>query len=149
DALVEELGAPAKFAMEVQAGGGGLHLPTAIKALRTHSFEHPQRARTGGRREALGGGGMGNAWNWAINQIMCKIVPALATGNTMVHKPSELAPFTAHIIAEILHQAGVPKGVYNLVDGTGRTVGTAISEHPDIDMVSFTGSTAAGIDVAK
>jgi aldehyde dehydrogenase (NAD+) len=67
----------------------------------------------------------------------------------MVHKPSEVAPFTAHIIAEILHQAGVPQGVYNLVDGTGRSVGTAISEHPHIDMVSFTGSTAAGIDVAK
>jgi aldehyde dehydrogenase (NAD+) len=80
---------------------------------------------------------------------MCKVVPALATGNTMVHKPSEVTPFTAHIIAEILHAAGVPKGVYNLVDGLGPEVGAAISAHPDIDMVSFTGSTAAGIDVAK
>jgi aldehyde dehydrogenase (NAD+) len=149
DALVEELGAPAKFAMEIQAGVGVLHLQTAIKALSTYSFEHAQGSRTVVRREPLGVVGMVTPWNWPINQIMCKIVPALATGNTMVHKPSELAPFTAHIIAEILHQAGVPKGVYNLVDGTGRTVGTAISEHPDIDMVSFTGSTAAGIDVAK
>ena len=149
DALVEELGAPAKFAREVQAKVGFLHLQTAIEALNTYAFEHAQGSRTVVRREPIGVVGMVTPWNWPINQIMCKVVPALATGNTMVHKPSEVAPFTAHIIAEILHQAGVPKGVYNLVDGTGRTVGTAISEHPHIDMVSFTGSTAAGIDVAK
>src|SRR6516165_10853813 len=149
DALVEELGAPAKFAKEIQAGVGLLHLQTAIKALSTYAFQHAQGSRTVVRREPIGVVGMVTPWNWPINQIMCKIVPALATGNTMVHKPSEVAPFTAHIIAEILHRAGVPKGVYNLVDGTGRTVGTAISEHPHIDMVSFTGSTAAGIDVAK
>jgi aldehyde dehydrogenase (NAD+) len=149
DALVEELGAPAKFAKEMQAGVGFLHLQTAIKALSTYAFEHAQGPRTVVRREPVGVVGMVTPWNWPINQIMCKVVPALATGNTMVHKPSEVAPFTAHIIAEILHQAGVPKGVYNLVDGTGITVGTAISQHRQIDMVSFTGSTAAGIDVAK
>lgn len=149
DALVEELGAPAKFAKETQAGVGFLHLQTAIKALSTYAFEQPEGSRTVVRREPIGVVGMVTPWNWPINQIMCKIVPALATGNTMVHKPSEIAPFTAHIIAEILHQAGVPKGVYNLVDGTGQIVGTAISGHPHIDMVSFTGSTAAGIDVAK
>jgi aldehyde dehydrogenase (NAD+) len=149
DALVEELGAPAKFAKEMQAALGFLHLQTAIKTLSTYTFEHAQGSRTVVRREPIGVVGMVTPWNWPINQIMCKVVPALATGNTMVHKPSELAPFTAHIIAETLHQAGVPKGVYNLVDGTGRNVGTAISQHPHIDMVSFTGSTAAGIDVAK
>jgi aldehyde dehydrogenase (NAD+) len=101
------------------------------------------------RREPIGVVGMITPWNWPINQIMCKIAPALATGNTMVHKPSEVTPFTAHIIAEILHEAGVPQGVYNLVDGVGPAVGAAISGHPGIDMVSFTGSTRAGIDVAK
>ena len=149
DALVEELGAPGKFAKGMQAGVGFLHLQTAIEALKTYAFEHAQGPRTVVRREPIGVVGMVTPWNWPINQIMCKIVPALATGNAMVHKPSEVTPFTAHIIAEILHQAGVPKGVYNLVDGTGPTVGTAISQHPDVDMVSFTGSTAAGIDVAR
>lgn len=86
-------------------------------------------------------------WNWPINQV--KVVPALATGCTMVHKPSEIAPFTAHVLAQIFHEAGVPRGGYNLIDGNGPTVGAAISSHPAIDMVSFTGSTATGIDVAK
>ena len=149
DALVEELGAPAKFAKGMQSGVGFLHLQTGIEALKTYAFEHAQGPRTVVRREPIGVVGMVTPWNWPINQIMCKIVPALATGNAIVHKPSEVTPFTAHIIAEILHQAGVPKGVYNLVDGTGPTVGTAISQHPDVDMVSFTGSTAAGIDVAR
>ena len=149
DALVEELGAPAKFARERQAGTGFMHLRTAIEALKSHAFEHAQGPRTVVRREPIGVIGMVTPWNWPINQTLCKVVPALATGNTMVHKPSEIAPFTAHIIAEILHHAGVPRGVYNLVDGSGHVVGAAISQHPDIDMVSFTGSTAAGIDVAK
>src|SRR5258708_4569885 len=148
-ALTEELGAPAKFAFDLQAGVGLLHLQTAIEALKHFPFEHPQGPRTTVRREPIGVIGMITPWNWPINQIMCKIVPALATGNTMVHKPSEVTPFTAHIIAEILHAAGVPKGVYNLVDGSGPEVGVAISAHRGVDMVSFTGSTAAGIDVAK
>ncbi len=149
DALVEELGAPATFAKDLQVGVGFLHLQTGIEVLKTYAFEHAQGGRTTVRREAIGVIGMITPWNWPINQIMCKIVPALATGNTMVHKPSEVTPFTAHIIAEILHEAGVPQGVYNLVNGTGSTVGAAISGHPGIDMVSFTGSTRAGIDVAK
>jgi aldehyde dehydrogenase (NAD+) len=149
DALVEELGAPATFAKEMQAGMGFLHVQTAIEALKTYAFEHAEGGRTTVRREPIGVVGMITPWNWPINQIMCKIAPALATGNSMVHKPSEVTPFTAHIIAEILHEAGVPKGVYNLVDGVGPTVGAAISGHPGIDMVSFTGSTRAGIDVAK
>jgi aldehyde dehydrogenase (NAD+) len=149
DALVEELGAPAKFARELQAGMGFLHVQTAIEALKTYAFEQAQGGRTTIRREPIGVVGMITPWNWPINQIMCKIAPALATGNTMVHKPSEVTPFTAHIIAEILNEAGVPQGVYNLVDGVGPIVGAAISGHPGIDMVSFTGSTRAGIDVAK
>lgn len=149
DALVEELGAPAAFAKDAQTGIGLLHLQTAIETLKTYAFEHAQGGRTTVRREPIGVIGMITPWNWPINQIMCKVVPALATGNTMVHKPSEVTPFTAHIIAEILHEAGVPRGVYNLVNGTGSSVGVAISGHTGIDMVSFTGSTRAGIDVAK
>jgi aldehyde dehydrogenase (NAD+) len=149
DALVEELGAPAKFAKDLQVGMGFLHVRTAIEALKTYVFEHAEGGRTTIRREPIGVVGMITPWNWPINQIMCKIAPALATGNTMVHKPSEVTPFTAHIIAEILHEAGVPQGIYNLIDGSGPTVGAAISGHPGIDMVSFTGSTRAGIDVAK
>ena len=149
DALVEELGAPAQFAFDVQTGTAFGHLMTGIEVLKTYAFEQSAGPRTAVRREPIGVVGMITPWNWPINQIMCKVVPALATGNTMVHKPSEFTPFSAHIIAEILHEAGVPAGVYNLVDGDGPTVGAAISAHPHIDMVSFTGSTAAGVDVAR
>jgi aldehyde dehydrogenase (NAD+) len=149
DALTEELGAPAKFAKEMQAGVGFVHLQAGISALKDYRFEYPRGARSTIRREPIGVVGMITPWNWPINQIMVKVVPALATGCTMVHKPSEIAPLSAHVLAEIFHEAGVPKGVYNLVDGDGRTVGAAISSHPGIAMVSFTGSTAAGIDVSK
>jgi aldehyde dehydrogenase (NAD+) len=148
-AVTEELGAPIKFATEMQAGVSFLHLQTAIAALKNYKFEYPQGARSEIRREPMGVVGMITPWNWPINQIVVKIIPALATGCTCVHKPSEIAPLSAHVLAEILHEAGLPPGVYNLVDGDGPTVGAAISAHPDIDMVSFTGSTAAGIDVAK
>jgi aldehyde dehydrogenase (NAD+) len=149
DALTEELGAPKKFAKDLQVGVAFSHLQTTITALKDYQFEFPQGNRTTVRREPIGVIGMITPWNWPINQIAVKVFPALATGSTMVHKPSEIAPFTAHVLAEIFHEAGVPAGVYNLVDGDGPTVGTAISEHKGIDMVSFTGSTAAGIDVAK
>jgi aldehyde dehydrogenase (NAD+) len=149
DALTEEMGAPAKFARELQWGIGYQHLQTGVAHLKEYLFEHPQGNRTIVRREPIGVVGMITPWNWPINQIMVKVVPALATGCTSVHKPSEIAPFSAHVLAEIFHEAGVPRGVYNLVDGDGPTVGAAISSHKGIDMVSFTGSTAAGIDVAK
>jgi aldehyde dehydrogenase (NAD+) len=149
DALTEELGAPKKFAKEVQADVGLLHLQTAIAVLKDYQFEYPQSNRTIIRREPIGVVGMITPWNWPINQLVAKVFPALATGCTVIHKPSEVAPFTAHLLAEIFHEAGVPAGVYNLVDGDGPTVGAAISGHPGIRMVSFTGSTAAGIDVAK
>jgi len=148
-ALTEEMGAPAKFAKKVQAGVGLAHLQTAIARLKDYPFEHSQGSRTTVLREPIGVVGMITPWNWPINQVIVKVLPALATGCTIVHKPSEIAPFSAHVLAEILHEAGVPKGVYNLVDGDGPTVGAAISSHLGIDMVSFTGSTAAGIDVAK
>jgi len=99
--------------------------------------------------EAAGVVGMITPWNWPINQIMCKVIPALAAGCTMVLKPSEIAPLNALIVAEVLHAAGVPAGVFNLVNGDGPTVGEAMSSHPDIDMMSFTGSTRGGIAVAK
>src|ERR1700733_2025400 len=100
-------------------------------------------------REPIGVCGFITPWNWPINQIVCKVAPALAAGCTMVLKPSEIAPIDAIIFAEVLDAAGVPKGVFNLVNGDGATVGQAISSHPDVDMVSFTGSTRAGILVAK
>jgi aldehyde dehydrogenase (NAD+) len=149
DVLIEELGAPSEFAKNFQAAMGIVHLKTAIAALTDFEFEYPNGPRSTIRREPIGVVGMITPWNWAINQIMVKVVAALATGCTMVHKPSEVAPFTAHVLAEVLHDAGVPKGVYNLVDGDGPTVGAAIAGHRGIDMVSFTGSTAAGIDVAR
>ena len=93
--------------------------------------------------------GMITPWNWPLNQIACKVAPVLAAGCIMILKPSEFTPTSALIFAEILDEAGVPKGVFNLIDGPGPEVGAAMSEHPDIDMISFTGSTRAGIDVAK
>jgi aldehyde dehydrogenase (NAD+) len=122
DALVEELPRRRHSPKTCRVGAGVLHLQTGIEVLKTYAFEHAQGGRTTVRREPIGVIGMITPWNWPINQVMCKIVPALATGNTMVHKPSEVTPFTAHIIAEILHEAGVPQGVYNLVNGTGSTV---------------------------
>ena len=100
-------------------------------------------------KEPIGVCGLITPWNWPINQIACKVYPALATGCTMVLKPSEVAPYSAQIFTEIVDAAGVPAGVYNLVYGDGPGVGAALSSHPDIDMVSFTGSTRAGVDVAK
>src|SRR5215472_1386719 len=133
----------------MQVGAGPWHLQTAIAILKDYKFEYAKNNRTVIRREPIGVVGAITPWNWPINQLVIKAFPAFATGCTVVHKPSEVAPFTAHVLAEIFHEAGVPAGVYNLVDGDGPTVGAAISGHPGIRMVSFTGSTTAGIDVAK
>ena len=124
------------------------HLATAIDVLKNFEFEE-QRGSTLMVKEPIGVCGLITPWNWPINQIACKVFPALATGCTMVLKPSEVAPFSAQIFAEIMDAAGVPAGVFNLVHGDGPGVGVALSSHPDIDMVSFTGSTRAGIEVAK
>ena len=136
------------LAQKAQAAMGQAHLQTALSVLKHYHFEE-QRGSTLIRKEPIGVCGLITPWNWPVNQIACKVAPALATGCTMVLKPSEIAPFSAQIWTEILHAAGVPAGVFNLVNGDGPTVGAAISSHPGVDMVSFTGSTGAGIEVAR
>jgi aldehyde dehydrogenase (NAD+) len=116
--------------------------------LKNFKFEE-DRGSTRLVKEPIGVCGLITPWNWPINQIACKVIPALATGCTMVLKPSEEAPFSAYIWCEIMDAAGVPAGVFNMVNGTGPEVGAAISGHPGIDMVSFTGSTRAGVEVAR
>jgi aldehyde dehydrogenase (NAD+) len=147
-AITEEMGAPANLAQRAQAPIGMGHLSTAIEVLKSFTFEQ-DRGTTRIVKEPIGVCGFITPWNWPINQITCKVAPALATGCTMVLKPSEIAPFSAQIFAEILDAAGLPAGVFNLVNGDGPTVGAAIASHPEVDMVSFTGSTRAGVEVAK
>ncbi len=147
-AISDEMGAPMNFALRAQADSGLEHLRTTLAVLKEFEFEE-MIGSTQIRREPVGVCGLITPWNWPMNQIACKVAPALAAGCTMILKPSEIAPLSAHVFAEIMEEAGVPKGVFNLVDGDGPTVGEAISRHPDIDMVSFTGSTRAGVLVAK
>ena len=148
EAVSEEMGAPPSLGSGVQVYLGLGHLNNAIDALKNYSFEEPRGAALI-LKEPIGVCGLITPWNWPINQIACKVFPALATGCTMVLKPSEVAPYSAQIFTEVMDAAGVPAGVYNLVYGDGAGVGVALSSHPDVDMVSFTGSTRAGIDVAK
>ena len=147
-AISKEMGAPTQLAMQAQAAMGIGHLNKMIEVLSSFEFEHLQ-GTTLIAREPIGVCGFITPWNWPMNQIVCKVAPALAAGCTMVLKPSEIAPIDAVIFAEVLDAAGVPKGVFNLVHGDGPTVGQAIASHPDVDMVSFTGSTRAGVLVAK
>ena len=147
-AITEEMGAPAVLAQKAQAAMGIGHLTAALNVLKTYAFQE-QRGSTLVVKEPIGVCGLITPWNWPVNQIACKVAPALATGCTMVLKPSEIAPFSAQVWTEILHAAGVPKGVFNLVNGDGPGVGAAIASHPGVDMVSFTGSTRAGIEVAR
>ena len=147
-AVSDEMGAPLPMAEKMQAGAGLGHIASTLDVLKTYHFEEQLPGATV-VREPLGVVGMITPWNWPLNQIACKVAPALAAGCTMILKPSEYTPSSALIFAEILHEAGVPKGVFNLINGLGPEVGVAMSEHPDIDMISFTGSTRAGIDVAK
>jgi aldehyde dehydrogenase (NAD+) len=148
ETLSREMGAPIELAHKAQAAMGTGHLAKMIETLENFEFEE-LRGTTLIAKEPIGVVGMITPWNWPMNQIMCKVAPALAAGCTMVLKPSEIAPLNAIIFAEIAHEAGIPKGVFNLVNGDGPTVGEAISRHPGVDMVSFTGSTRAGILVAK
>jgi len=147
-AITEEMGAPSWLSQRAQAAMGLGHLQTAIEVLKTYRFEE-DRGTTRLVKEPIGVCGFITPWNWPVNQIACKVAPAIATGCTMVLKPSEVAPFSGYIWTEILHAAGVPAGVYNMVNGDGPVVGAAISSHPGVDMVSFTGSTRAGIEVAR
>jgi len=147
-AITEEMGAPAVLSQKAQAAMGIGHLQSGLSVLKNYHFQEP-RGTTMIVKEPIGVCGLITPWNWPVNQIACKVAPALAVGCTMVLKPSEIAPFSAQIWTEIMHAAGVPAGVFNLVNGDGPTVGAAISSHPGVDMVSFTGSTRAGIEVAR
>jgi aldehyde dehydrogenase (NAD+) len=147
-AIATEMGCPISMAQTAQVGSGMGHFMAAIKALKEFEFEEA----LGDNKvvhEPIGVVALITPWNWPMNQIAAKVAPALAAGNTMILKPSEEAPSCAAIFAEVMDAAGVPAGVFNLIQGDGPTVGTALSEHPGIDMVSFTGSTRAGIMVAK
>ena len=148
EAITLEMGAPAKLSKYAQAPSGTGHFAAALKALKEFEFEE-RIGNTLVVKEPIGVCGLITPWNWPINQLACKIAPALATGCTMVLKPSEVAPLSALLLAEVLDEAGVPAGVFNLVNGDGPTVGSAMSGHPDIDMMSFTGSTGAGRQVMK
>jgi aldehyde dehydrogenase (NAD+) len=147
-AISDEMGAPLIMAKDSQAYCGTAHFEAAIAALEAFEFEE-QRGKTRVVREGIGVCGLITPWNWPMNQIVTKVAPALAAGCTVVLKPSELAPTNALIFAQILHDAGVPAGVFNLVNGDGPSVGQVLAAHPDVDMMSFTGSTRAGIIVAK
>ncbi len=148
DLISQEMGAPLEFSRKVQAGTGLTHLNKMIEILEGYEFEK-LNGTTMVRREPIGVVGLITPWNWPINQIVCKVFPALAAGCTMILKPSELSPLSAIAFAEVLDEAGVPPGVFNLVNGTGEVVGEALSNHPDIDMISLTGSTRAGVAVSR
>lgn len=148
DAIREEMGAPHSLAVKGQAHAGLGHLQEAARVLREFPFEED----LGEHRvfkEPIGVCGLITPWNWPMNQVGCKVAPALAVGCTMILKPSEVAPLSAYIFARVMHEAGVPAGVFNLINGDGPTVGTALSKHPGVDMMSFTGSTRAGSLVAQ
>jgi aldehyde dehydrogenase (NAD+) len=146
--ISSEMGAPLWLCQAAQAAMGPAHIGTTLEVLKHYAFEE-RRGNVTLRREPVGVCGLITPWNWPINQVACKVIPALAAGCTMVLKPSEVAPLNAILFAEILHAAGVPAGVFNLVNGDGPTAGAALASHPDVDMMSFTGSTRAGIQVAK
>ena len=148
DLMSREMGAPLPFARRNQAGSGYAHFKAVYQVLQDFPFEEDM-GTTKIVSEPVGVCGLITPWNWPLNQIATKVAPALAAGCTMVLKPSELAPLNAIVLAEILDEAGVPAGVFNLVNGDGPTVGAAMSAHPGIDMMSFTGSTRAGVEVAR
>lgn len=143
-----EMGAPITFSTERQATVALFHFEEAVRVLADYEFEQAMGSGVV-RREPIGVCGLITPWNWPLNQVASKVAPALAAGCAVVLKPSEIAPLSAMVLAEIIHDAGLPPGVFNLVNGDGPTVGEAIAAHPDVDMVSLTGSTAAGVRVTK
>jgi aldehyde dehydrogenase (NAD+) len=147
-AVSHEMGAPKKMALNNQVGSGGAHIRTMIDTLEEYRFER-KVGTTLVTKEPVGVVAMITPWNWPLNQITCKVMPALAAGCTMILKPSEVAPVSAMVFAEIMHEAGVPKGIFNLINGDGPSVGEPLARHPGVDMVSITGSTRAGVAVAK
>ena len=148
DAIQTEMGAPTYLAKGAQAMVGLGHLKAAIRSLTNHNFEY-EHGNFIIRHEPIGVCGLITPWNWPVNQVVSKLAPCLAAGCTAILKPSEIAPLSSMVIAEILDEAKVPAGVFNLVNGMGPVVGEAMSAHPDIDMMSFTGSTRGGVAVAK
>lgn len=147
-AITEEMGAPASLAGGFHTFLGAGHLDTVIATLENYVFE----SRMGDTlicKEPIGVCGLITPWNWPLNQVAVKVFPALATGCTMILKPPQLAAYSAQILAEILHAAGVPAGVFNMVQGKGSVIGTALSTHPDVDMISFTGSESVGVQIQK
>ncbi|MBB3012772.1 aldehyde dehydrogenase family protein [Cupriavidus alkaliphilus] len=146
-AVRQEIGAPITLATSLQAAIGLGQLQATLQALRDFAFESP-RGKSLVLREAIGVAALITPWNWPLNQIAAKVAPALAAGCTVVLKPSEIAPLDAQIFAEIMDAAGTPPGVFNMLYGEGRVVGAALSSHPEVDMVSITGSTRAGVEVA-
>ena len=152
EAISMEMGAPIKLSLNAQTAAGAGHIKAFIKALESFKFEYPLREDTPDEyiiREPIGVCGLITPWNWPMNQVTLKVIPAVAVGCAVVLKPSEIAPMSSLLFAEMMHDAGFPSGVFNLVNGDGPTVGEAMSSHPDIDMVSFTGSTRAGVAVTK
>ncbi|HTH97718.1 MAG TPA: aldehyde dehydrogenase family protein [Stellaceae bacterium] len=147
-AMTLEMGSPISFSRDIQSGNAIVNFREMIATVEKYEFEQFM-GEAMIRREAIGVCGLITPWNWPLNQITSKLASAFAAGCTVVWKPSEIAPLSAVLLAEIMHEAGLPKGVFNMVQGDGATVGEAISGHPDIDMVSFTGSTRAGILIAK
>lgn len=150
--ITMEMGAPKNIARDLQAGLALMHLKAFIRALEDLQFEHPLLPDVTGEhiiREPIGVAALITPWNWPMNQISLKVSAAIAAGCCVVLKPSEIAPLSAILFAQILHDAGVPKGVFNLVNGDGPGVGNALSRHPDVDMVSFTGSVRAGVAVSE
>ena len=148
DAIQTEMGAPTDLARGAQAMVGLGHLKAAIRSLENHVFEFEKNGHLI-RHEPIGVCGLITPWNWPINQVVSKLGPCIASGCTAVLKPSEIAPLSSMVIAEIIHEAGTPAGVFNLVNGYGPVVGEAMSAHPDIDMMYFTVSTLGGVSVAK
>ncbi|MFC3527607.1 aldehyde dehydrogenase family protein [Paracoccus mangrovi] len=151
-AISDEMGAPQDMALSDQTGVGEFHIATFIESFRNFEFIRPlgpHAPTTMVAWEPIGVIGLITPWNWPMNQVTLKVIPAILTGNTVVLKPSEIAPLSSVLFTEIVDEAGLPPGVYNMVNGDGLGVGTQLSVHPDVDMISFTGSTRAGIAITK
>ena len=152
EAISTEMGAPIKMATNDQVTAGSKHMKNFISAMKNFKFEQPLRSDTPDEQmiyEPIGVCGLITPWNWPMNQVTLKVIPAILTGCTMILKPSEIAPMSSILFSEMMDEIGFPPGIFNLINGDGPTVGEAMSAHPDIDMMSFTGSTRAGIAVSK
>jgi len=148
-AITQEMGAPASMSYDIQTETGVGHTEAHLHAAKTALLDEPIGENGQLLKEPIGVCVLITPWNWPINQIVCKVVPALLAGCTMVLKPSELTPMSAQLFAECIHEAGIPDGVFNMIHGTGADIGDYMTSHPLVDMVSFTGSTRAGVEIAK